>query len=183
MKRIVAITGTPGVGKSTFARKLALNLDARLIDVNSIVNEFGLFSGYDKDGAKLVELNALKKQLEKMIRSIGGSVVVEGHLLCEIKIKGASVIVLREHLETIKKRLLKRRYPVTKVRDNIVSEALDYCGIRSHANYAEVFEVMNDSNSLRKVMAMLNGRKARQEHIDMMNELEAVIKKDRRFAI
>jgi hypothetical protein len=32
-------------------------------------------------------------------------------------------------------------------------------------------------------MAMLNGGKARHEHIDMMNELEAVIKKDRRFAI
>jgi broad-specificity NMP kinase len=54
-----------------------------------------------------------------------------GHLVPEIKIKYDMIIVLRIGLKLLVERLEERGYQKEKIRENIVSESIDYCGIKS----------------------------------------------------
>ncbi len=177
MHRIVVVTGTPGTGKTTLARSLGRSIKgAIVIDANLLVKSGKLFSGHDEYGTMVADLGALSKRINRTVRAEKGTVVIEGHLLCDMKIRGAVAIVLRCHLKELKKRLLKRRYKDGKLRDNLVSEALDYCGARAAANYRNVFEIMGSREKMLKdSLSVINGR-GRRRRIELSEELLGVIK-------
>jgi broad-specificity NMP kinase len=52
--RIIFITGTPGVGKSTFSKLLEKKLPAHLIKISKLVEDKNLFSGIEKKNIKLL---------------------------------------------------------------------------------------------------------------------------------
>lgn len=186
MKNIIVITGTPGTGKSFFSLKLSRKLgDAEIIKANSLVNEGKLFSSYADDGAKIVKMKQLRNEIEKRIKnSKKSNIIIEGHLLCDIKIKNAKAIVLREHPATLKKRLAKRGYSISKIRDNLVSESVDYCGTQAESNYAHCFEVLSsDRHAFVDLTKISQGKKIKKKSIDLLYELQDIIKEDIRFAI
>ena len=186
MHRIVVITGTPGSGKTTISRMVAKAVSGSvLVSANEIVKKKHVYLYKDKDGALVVDMRKLKVELGRCIKANKrGTVIIEGHLLCDIKLNGAIAIVVREHLATIKGRLEKRRYSIGKIRDNLVSEATDYCGIHSRKNYAKVFEVMNGTSAAKDVVRIVNGGGAGfAKSVDILQELMPIIKKDGRFAI
>jgi broad-specificity NMP kinase len=47
MKKII-VTGTPGTGKTTLAKKLSKKLKYAYIDVNNVIKENKLKEGYDR---------------------------------------------------------------------------------------------------------------------------------------
>jgi len=186
MKNIIVITGTPGVGKTTLCAQLKKSIKGcKLYNATDLVNKFKLYSGKDKFGAKIVKM----KKLEQIINQIAkqekaATIIFEGHLLSDIRIKGAKAIVLREHLNTIKSRLLKRGYPTEKIRENIVSEALDYCGAAAYDNYSKVYEIMNGKSAQRQLTSIIHGKyKKDAGAINLLEELVGIIKNDRKFAI
>src|SRR3989344_3248469 len=64
----VIVTGTPGTGKTTFAKKLAKLRSWRYIDVNKVIQENNLSEGYDRSRkCKIIDEKKLAKVLEKMI--------------------------------------------------------------------------------------------------------------------
>ncbi|MDE1761734.1 MAG: AAA family ATPase [Candidatus Micrarchaeota archaeon] len=183
---IVIITGTPGVGKTTTAAALAKRVpDSVVCNVNQIITERKLYSSRDRYGTKVVKMRGLQLEIERMIRkNAGKNIIFDGHILCELRIRGATVIVLREHIRTIKKRLLKRGYPVGKIRENLVCEATDYCGAKSQANYRKVYELMSGPTVVDKILQLLHRKvPPKMQQIDLLEELVPVIKKEKGFAL
>lgn len=183
--RAIVITGTPATGKSRIAGMLARKLKgSELIRANDIVNDMKLFSRVDRDGAKVVKMQALKRELERAVEaSKARYLLLEGHLLCDLRIRGATAIVMREHLSKLITRMEKRGYSAAKIRDNVVSEATDYCGANASANYKRVFEVMNDRGALPTVVRIAKGGNAKARSIDLLEELMRLSKKGSRYVL
>ena len=179
MKKVVVITGTPCSGKTTISEKLLKRIgNSELIKANEVVKDKGLFTGYSKDREMIADMTALKKEVERRIRASKAElVIVEGHLLCDTAIRGAVAIVIREHLKTLLARMKKRRYRKGKIEGNIVSEAIDYCGVNSEENYMEVHEVMGGSSAVADIESIIKGGKKGDGHIDMLGELNGLAKK------
>lgn len=177
MKRVIVITGTPGTGKTTISEKLAKKLKgAELIKSNDVVKRKGLFTHRAKDGTMIVKMERLAKEINGMVRKSRASIViVEGHLLCDMRVEGAVVVVVREHLKTIMNRMRKRGYTRQKIEDNIVSEGIDYCGIHAANNYRTVYEIEGGKGALEKIAGIAEGKKIKVEEIELLGELNGLL--------
>jgi adenylate kinase len=132
----ILITGVPGTGKTTVAKLLSEKTGAALLDINKLVNVLKLYSSVDEtDGAKVVRLKELQDELSLAIKSEKRSIIVEGHLGCEMNLPVLRVIVLRCEPKVLRQRMAARNYSPEKVAANALSEALDYCTIWSEKNY------------------------------------------------
>ncbi len=122
---VIAVTGTPGTGKSSFAGGLARRLNAKLVRLNELIEDEGAYR-LDSDGSRLVNLREMRRGFSKVLRRTEGPIVVEGHLSHFLPPNSLShVVVLRTHPRILEERLRKRRYPEKKVRDNVEAEAID----------------------------------------------------------
>jgi len=152
------LTGVPGTGKTTAAKLLSQKTGAALIDINKLAEVLKLYSGVDEtDGAKVVRLKELQGELSSSIKSEKRSLIVEGHLGCEMKLPVAKVIVLRCEPKTLRARMSSRNYPAEKIASNALSEALDYCTVWSERNYGKkkVWEIDTTGRTPAEVVAML----------------------------
>ena len=181
MERLIVITGTAGTGKSTLARYLGRKIGADVIGANDLVKRYRLGISKDRYGTVVVDIGKLEKKAAEAAKNHSkkkNTLILEGHLLSEIKVRGAVAIVLREHLPTIIKRLEKRRYAFAKIRDNVISEAIDLCGSNSEKRYKRVYEVIGSSARNDALHIIRNGRIGRKK-IDLMPELLSLIKKNK----
>jgi len=111
----VAVTGTPGTGKTTATERAETGLET--VHLNDLIREEGLHEGEDPDrGSLYADIDALAERLPK-------SCLVESHLAH--RFDAEKVIVLRCHPETLAERLRERGESEAKVRENAESEALD----------------------------------------------------------
>lgn len=133
MKTII-VTGTPGTGKTTLAKKLSKKLGYEYIDVNSIIKENKLNEGYDrKKECYIVDIKKLSKSLIKTINSSKkekkSGIIIDSHLSHYLPKKYADLcIVTKCNLKKLKSRLEKnKKYPKAKVRENLDCEIFDVC--------------------------------------------------------
>lgn len=113
----VAVTGTPGVGKTTATTLVESDLE--VLHLNDIVREEGLTEGTDEDrGSLVVDLGAVEEWL-----SDRDDVLVESHLAHYLDFD--RVIVLRCRPEALEARLLERGETDAKAKENAEAEALD----------------------------------------------------------
>jgi adenylate kinase len=167
--KVIFITGTPGVGKSTLANLIEKNLSWHLIKINQFAEERNLFSGTDKEkGYKIINLDVLCPELNNHISEISKEdstkIVVDGHLshFCQ----GADiVIVLRLDPSILKERLQKRNYSDSKIRENLEAEALGICSMEAqeiHGNTVHEIDVgkLSPEDILNTVTEVINGEKS-----------------------
>ncbi len=124
-KRVIAVSGTPGTGKTEFAKKLVGKLGAELIDLNTLIERSGIYE-FDEEGTRVTDPEVLSREFARMAKDISGQLVVEGllaHLLPKEKL--THVVVLRAKPNVLEKRLKERGYSGKKLRDNLEAEALD----------------------------------------------------------
>ncbi|WP_433630570.1 adenylate kinase family protein [Halomicrococcus sp. NG-SE-24] len=124
----VAVTGTPGTGKTTATDIVASNLGDAAIDVvhlNEVVREEGFHEGEDAERGSLVaDLDALADWLDDREReSEADHLLVESHLAH--RFDADRVVVLRCRPEQLAERLADRGEPEAKATENAESEALD----------------------------------------------------------
>ena len=126
----IIITGSPGTGKSTISRKLASALGLRLIDIALIARSAGLVGKTQE-----VDIPKLSRRLA-FLKGLG-DYLAEGHLACETRLPADHVIVLRCRPDVLRKRLARRGYGKSKVEENVLAEALDYCSQRAAILYGK----------------------------------------------
>lgn len=113
----VAVTGTPGVGKTTATDGLATDLD--VLHLNDLVREAGLTEGTDEArGSLVVDLEAVSARLEGR-----EDILVESHVAHHLDVDRA--IVLRCRPDVLETRLLDRGESEAKAAENAEAEALD----------------------------------------------------------
>ena len=183
MPKIIVITGTPCTGKTTVSEKLAKRIkNSLLIKANELVKEKRLFTGRSRNGELIANMAKLKSEIAKSIKSSDADVVIiEGHLLCDMRIPGATAIVIRGHLKTLQKRMKARKYSRIKIENNTVSEAIDYCGVNAAENYMSVHEIMGGDGAVDEIIGIINGKRAARRDIDMLAELNGLMEKNRRY--
>ncbi|VVC00371.1 Putative adenylate kinase [uncultured archaeon] len=141
------ITGTPGTGKTTLAKKLGEALGFKAVNER----EFALAEGigeFDPENNELVvPLEKLGTRLNKFLAR-NDNVIIEGHMLCEIRAKADSVVLLRVEPERLAARLELRGYSDEKVQDNVFCEGIDYCRKHCLRNYpkAKIIEIANNKS-------------------------------------
>ncbi len=124
MNKIIGISGTPGVGKTTVAKDLARNTDYEYFSVKEFVNEKKLYSGI-KNASKIVDLKELNIRIEEEISN--RKFIIDSHLSHMINLVDL-IVILRVHPLKIFDRLNKRRknnrdkYSIQKIRENVEAE-------------------------------------------------------------
>jgi len=113
----VAVTGTPGTGKTSAVE--ALDTDLGVIHLNDLIREAELWTERDAERDSLVaDLDAICDRLADRER-----LLVESHLAHNLDVD--RVVVLRCHPEELERRLTERGEAEPKARENAESEALD----------------------------------------------------------
>lgn len=132
---LIAITGTPGVGKSTVAKILAERLGYRYIDLKEFASEHNI--GEEKEGELELDIDELSYRVEKELRN--KNAVIDGHLSHLLPVD--QVVVIRTHPKVIGERLSERGYPKRKISENVEAELVDVCLVEAIDKHENVIEV------------------------------------------
>lgn len=144
---IIALTGTPGTGKTTVCGIIREHSQYRkqytVIDLNKLVLSEKLYTGKDEARdtyeADMDKLEERMKQITSQIPA-GMDVIMESHL--SHLLPADAIIVLRAHPVALRKRLGKRMdYSFSKVKENADAEALDVILVESAQRNKNVFEI------------------------------------------
>ena len=112
---IIALTGTPGTGKTSVAEVLK-SKGFIIIDLNKIACEKDFLIGKDeKRNSNIVDIKKFEKYINDTY-NIKETVIVEGHLSHLLK-SAEKIILLRSHPETLKKNLSKKGWNQEKIKE------------------------------------------------------------------
>ncbi len=158
-KKIIFITGTPCVGKTTIATSLNKELNkkfhSKLFKLNEIAIEHDLIEGEDIEKRyKVVDIDRLNKKLFEIVRcDINLEIaIVEGHLshLCD---ECDKIIVLRLNPNILKERLINRKYSESKIQENLEAEALAVCSVEAFEKHGKIVNEIDTTNmSIMKIV-------------------------------
>lgn len=132
MKTII-VTGSVSTGKTTFSKKLSNKLGYPCLDVNKFIKQKKIQEGYDKKKkCYIVDTKKLNKEILKEINKVKKKqptgVIIDSHLSHHLPSKYVDLcIVTKCNLKTLENRLKKKKYPKSKIRENLDCEIFDIC--------------------------------------------------------
>jgi len=130
-KRVILITGTPCVGKTSVAHPLASNLNALYLNLTELALTENLVSGKDKKRASMiVDEDKMKKRLGEIIaNSKEDNIVVDGHYAVSVVPTSliTCVFVLRRDPVELRELMEQSGFSDKKLFENLASEILDVC--------------------------------------------------------
>jgi len=166
-RRIILVTGTPGVGKTSISRLIASKLDAVYINLAELV----LIADADK----------VSERVQEIIRSSKRDIIVDGHYAVDVvPTKHVHMVfVLRRDPSELKGFMKKRGFKERKLWENLAAEILDVClwDAVSTCGSDKVCEIDVSGKKIEEVVEdmilMLEGRKkCRVGVVDWLGKLE-----------
>ncbi len=141
---MIAITGTPGTGKTSVAEELKKK-GYRVYSVNELAKD--CIIDYE-DGCAIVDIEKLKEKAKELEPDS----MVEGHLSHHLADKA---IVLRCNPLILKERLIHRGWREEKVLENVEAELVDAILIECLETCREVYEIDTTSRSPEEVAEII----------------------------
>ena len=130
---IIAVSGTPGCGKSTFSKRLADLVYYKHIELTEFIKEHKLADEFDEfDQSLVVDTIKLNNALKKYINP-DTNYIIDGHLAHDLGVVDGCIICTCD-IKILNKRLLARGYAPEKVRENLDSEIFQICYTESIEN-------------------------------------------------
>jgi len=129
----IALTGTPGTGKSTVAE--IVDAGFTIVHVNDLIKE-KYHIGLDQErNSWIADISGLSRH----VKTLKGDVILEGHVshLLPVDI----IIVLRASPKALKERLAARGWGEAKIRENVEAEALDVILCEAVDTNKKVYEI------------------------------------------
>lgn len=158
-KLVIAISGSPGTGKSTLAKILEKEGFFRL-DLHKHCKEIS--TSYDRSKMCYdVDMKRFKVLVREEIKK-HKRLVVDSHIshLLPKKWVDLCIILVCSDLKKLKKRLEKRRYSKQKVRENIDAEIFQICLVEAEEKWhnVKVFDSskMSSKNIFERVKKLIN---------------------------
>ena len=184
----IILTGTPGTGKTSIANELAKN-GFCYVSANEIAIDKKAYTDCKKISGNTRysgDLKKLKKLLIEKIKKIKNKCIIEGHLLCEIKLPCDYCIVLRCSPKVLQKRLMKKEIDAKIIKENVLAEMLDYPTQLAEQNYGKrkVCELdtskLTAKQSAKEIINFLENKKSKatQAGISWQCELESHLLKN-----
>ncbi|MDD1725361.1 MAG: adenylate kinase family protein [Euryarchaeota archaeon] len=131
----IALTGTPGTGKTAISTVLKDEFGLKVVDLNKVIRAFQYYVGWDDHrNCGVVDLEALR------VHPFEDGLVLEGHISHHLPVD--RVIVLRTNPAVLRGRLQEKDFSENKIRENIEAEILDVILVEAlelHGN--NVYEV------------------------------------------
>ena len=134
----VAITGTPGTGKSAVGRALKRR-GFYVLELNKAIVRHKLYAGIDRKRKTFIaDMPAIRTFLKKTF-SEGLIVSHLSHLLPAIMVD--VVVILRCNPEKLRLRLIRKRWKREKVAENVEAELIGLIAAESRQRHKKVYEI------------------------------------------
>lgn len=169
---VIAVTGTPGAGKTHIAKRLSGLLGFLYVDINREVKKHRLYEEYDPESRSFIVapgkltaflLRELKSAQKK--ENFKGA-ILDSHMSHYMPPGSVRLcIVAKCSLPKLKSRLARRKYPPGKIRENLDSEIFDVCLNEAKGAGHKVLVIDTTSGrSVNKALAYLSKEYADKQH-------------------
>jgi len=152
---IVALTGTPGTGKTSVS-KILKKKGYDIVDFNKIASDENFLISKDKKrDSNIVDIKKFDDYIKK--RYTGeDTVIIEGHLSHLLK-NIDKVIVLRCHPKKLRNNLINKAWKEGKIRENLEAEILDIilCEAVDVHSKKNVFEIDITDKAINEVSSSI----------------------------
>ena len=181
-RKVILLTGVPGVGKTTIAALLSERLKGVHVNLSELALAEGLVTGYDSiRETSIVDLERTTTRLMEIIQEGRDTLVIEGHFSQDVVSpeRVSNVFVLRRAPWRLKDELESRGYNPEKVKENVEAELLDVCLVEAIEAYGKekVCELdttdVEANEIIETITAVLRGERSCEIGIDWLSHPES----------
>lgn len=162
----VAVTGTPGTGKTEVAKRTAEITDLKYYSLNRLAEKNNCISGRDEArNADIIDIDCLKNILEDF-----EDCIYDGHIshLFDVDV----VVVLRTEPKFLKERLKGKDWTSDKIRENLESELIGIISSEARENCENVFTIDTTNRKANEVAEVIKDIVKNRERDKYMEPIE-----------
>jgi adenylate kinase len=152
---LIALTGTPGTGKTSISNSLYKN-GFNVVHLTEIIKDSNFQIGFDKKrNSNIIDTLKLNKYINEKYKN-ENVVFIEGHLSHLLSCI-EKIIILRCHPTELRKRLSKKGWNNKKINENVEAEILDIilCETLEIQSKNNIFEIDTTNRDIENVALII----------------------------